>query len=63
MWKKKWKQYGAIITAAVFLTVAGLSYGLSRKHVADERSETLIDLTVENVSESVTDMDTGRSVD
>ena len=63
MWKKKWKQYGAIITAAVFLTVAGLSYGLSRKHVADERSETLIDLTVENVSESATGMDTGRSVD
>ena len=63
MWKKKWKQYGAIITAAVFLTVAGLSYGLSRKHVADERSETLIDLTVENVSESVDGMDTGRSID
>ena len=63
MWKKKWKQYGAIITAAVFLTVAGLSYGLSRKHVADERSETLIDLTVENVSGSDTGMDTGRSVD
>ena len=63
MWKKKWKQYGAIITAAVFLTVAGLSYGLSRKHVADERSETLIDLTVENVSESATGMDTGRSID
>ena len=63
MWKKKWKQYGAIITAAVFLTVAGLSYGLSRKHVVDERSETLIDLTVENVSESATGMDTGRSVD
>ena len=63
MWKKKWKQYGAIITAAVFLTVAGLSYGLSRKHVADERSETLIDLTVENVSGSAAGMDTGRSVD
>lgn len=63
MWKKKWKQYGAIITAAVFLTVAGLSYGLSRKHVADERSETLIDLTVENVSESAAGMDTGRSID
>lgn len=49
MWKKKWKQYGAIITAAVFLTVAGLSYGLSRKTAESGGSETQIDLAAESV--------------
>ena len=31
MRNKQWKQYGAMITAAVFLTVAGISYGFARK--------------------------------
>jgi len=31
MKNKQWKQYGAMITAAVFLTVAGISYGFARK--------------------------------
>ena len=53
MWKKKWKQYGAMITAAVFLTVAGLSYGLSRKMAESEDSETVIELAAADAESDV----------